>query len=184
MPACRMIVGLFSTLALAVCAWATDISEFKSFASTEGGFTVSFPGQPEQSTSTFKAPLGNVELHVFRAARNKDKELYTLTYNDIPNAQINGDGPEKVLDAARDGGIEATHGKLIKETKVALANANSSRDLEIEIQGATTYSRMILAGNRLYVIMSYPDGSKGSTDRAKAFLDSFKLTREDAASEK
>ncbi|HEV3417584.1 MAG TPA: hypothetical protein VG056_12245, partial [Pirellulales bacterium] len=107
MPARRIIVFLFSALALAVCASATDILEFKPFTSTDGGFTVSFPGQPKQSTSSFKVPLGNVELHVFRAARNNDRELYTLTYNDLPASQVNGDGPEKVLDAARDGGVEA-----------------------------------------------------------------------------
>jgi hypothetical protein len=171
-------------LALAVCARAANFSEFKPFTSAAGEFTISFPGQPEQSTSTFKAPLGNVELHVFRSARNNEREVYTLTYHDLPSAQVNSDGPEKVLDAARDGGIEATHGKLIKETKVASASENPSRDLKIEIQGVTTYSRMILAGNRLYVIMAYPDGSNGSSDRAKAFLDSFKLTRENAISEK
>jgi hypothetical protein len=35
-------------------------------------------------------------------------------------------------------------------------------DLEIEIEGTTTYSRLVLAGNRLYVIMAYPDGTSGS----------------------
>jgi hypothetical protein len=166
---------------VAAQALAADASEFKPFASKEGRFTISFPGKPDVSTSTIKAPIGDMELHVFRAARGA-KESYTLTYNDYPPDALKGVDAERVLDAARDGGVGTTHGKVTKETKVAKSDKNlPSRELEIDIQGVTAYARLLLAGNRLFVIMAYPDGSSGSATRAKQFLDSFKLAKEEAA---
>ncbi|HKD37598.1 MAG TPA: hypothetical protein VKB78_12390 [Pirellulales bacterium] len=177
MHALRTILGLSLAL-VAGRVIAADNPEFKPFASKEGRFTISFPGKPEVSSSTIKAPIGDMELHVFRATRG-GKESYTLTYNDYPPDSLKGADSDKILDAARDGGVGTTHGKVTKETKIAKSDKNlPSRELEIDIQGITAYARLLLAGNRLYVIMAYPDGSGGSASRAKQFLDSFKLTKE------
>jgi hypothetical protein len=159
---------------------AADTSDFKPFTSKEGRFTISFPGKPDVSTSTVKAPIGDMEMHVFRATRGK--ESYTLTYNDYPPDALKGVDAERILDAARDGGVGTTHGKVSKETKIAKSEKNlPSRELEIDIQGTTANARLLLAGNRLYVIMAYPANSGGSAARAKQFLDSFKLAKEEAA---
>ncbi len=180
MCALRTTLGLLLALAAGQVI-AADSSDFKPFTSKEGRFTISFPGKPDVSTSTIKAPVGDMELHVFRAARGA-KESYTVTYNDYPPEALKGADAERILDAARDGGVGTTHGKVSKETKIAKSDkALPSRDLEIDIQGTTAYARLLLAGNRLYVIMAYPDGSSGSATRAKQFFDSFKLAKEEPA---
>jgi hypothetical protein len=162
-------------------ARAGDPPEFKPFSSKEGRFTISFPGTPEQSTRSLKSPIGDMVLQVFKVARNNDKETYTLIYYDYPPEAIKSTDPEKIFDAAQQGGLDATHGKLIKKTDIIKTEkAPASRDLEIEIQGATTYARMILVGNRLYVIMVVPPATQVAADRARAFLDSFKLAAEAA----
>jgi hypothetical protein len=178
---------MIESRAIAVCplvailfvleARAGDTPEFKPFSSKEGRFTISFPGTPEQSTSTLKSPIGDMVLQVFKVARNNDKEAYTLIYYDYPPEAIKSTDPEKIFDAAQQGGLDATHGKVIKKTDITKTDkAPASRDLEIEIQGTTTYARMILVGNRLYVIMVVPPATQGAADRARSFLDSFKLT--------
>jgi hypothetical protein len=156
---------------------AGDTLEFKPFSSREGRFTISFPGTPEQSTTTLKSPIGDMVLQVFKVARNNDKVAYTLIYYDYPPEAIKSTDPEKIFDAAQQGGLDATHGKVIKTTDIVKTDkAPASRDLEIEIQGTTTYARMILVGNRLYVIMVIPPATQGAADHARAFLDSFKPT--------
>src|SRR5690348_10696998 len=102
MLALRTALGLILAFT-AGRAIGADASEFKPFTSNEGRFTIAFPGKPDVSKSTIKAPIGDMELHVFRAARG-GKESYTLTYNDYPPDALKGADAERILDAARDGG--------------------------------------------------------------------------------
>ncbi len=160
----------------ALTAQSASPADLKPFTSNEGRFTISFPGRPDESVSTQKSPLGDMVLHVFKAARENDREAYTLIYYDYPPDAIKSTDSEKIFDAAQQGGLDATHGKLVKKTDIPKSDkAPATRDLEIEIQGITNYARMILVGNRLYVIMVVPSGGQGAADRARAFLDSFKL---------
>ncbi len=175
---CRLIV--FGVAAGAALTLRAAESEPKPFTSKDGRFTISFPGKPETSSSALKTPDGEMDLHVFKFAR-KDKELYTVVYSDYPPEKLNQTDPERRLDAARDGGLDATHGKLVKETKIK-GEGFTGRDIEIELQGATRLYRMILVRNRLYVIMAIPDSSKTGTAEAKKFLDSFKVAKEENAS--
>jgi hypothetical protein len=157
-------------------ARAGDTLEFKSFSSKEGRFTISFPGKPDQSTSTLKSPIGDMVLHIFKAGRDNDKEAYTLIYYDYPPEAIKSTDPEKIFDTAQQGGLDATHCKLVKKTDIIKTDkVPASRDLEIEIQAATTYARMILVANRLYVIMAVPAANQGAADHARKYFDSFKL---------
>jgi hypothetical protein len=182
MRALSTTIGLLLLVASAVPVRAADAADFKPFTSREGRFTISFPRKPESKTSTIKSRTGDMEMHVFQVGHPPDKESFTLTYDDLSPEAIKGD-PDKVLDVVRNGGVDLTHGKVKRETKIAKSDKNPlTRDLEIEIQGVTTYSRLILAGNRLYVIMAYPDGTQGSPERAKTFLDSFKLAKDEPTS--
>jgi hypothetical protein len=160
-------------------ARAADSPDAKPFTSNEGRFTISFPGRPDESTSTLKSPIGDMVLHVFKVARSndkKDKESYTLVYYDYPAEAIKSTTADKIFDAGQQGGLDELHWKLLKKTDVAKTDkAPASRDLEIEVQGVTNYARMILVENRLYVIMVAPDADRGAAERARAFLDSFKL---------
>jgi hypothetical protein len=173
MTSFRFAVVVLLTFLAARSLAAAEPAEPKPFTSKDGRFTISFPGKPETTTSALKTPDGEMDLHIFKFAR-KDKELYTVVYSDYPVEKLNQADPERRLDAARDGGLDATHGKLVKETKIK-ADGFQGRDIEIELQGVSRYSRMILVRNRLYVIMAVPDNGKTAAADAKKFLDSFKL---------
>ena len=125
------------------------------------------------------APAGDgTELQRMRRGRNVELWLGPLVLGEVATDR----SFVHFLIRLRDGGVDLTHGKVKRETKIAKSDKNPlTRDLEIEIQGVTTYSRLVLAGNRLYVIMAYPDGTQGSPERAKLFLDSFKLVKDEAA---
>jgi hypothetical protein len=171
----RIVAVLCTLVGLAALTALADSPDIKPFASKEGRFTISFPGRPEESTSTQKSPQGDLMLHVFKVARENNREAYTLIYYDYPPDAIKSTDPEKIFDAAQQGGLDATHGKLLKKTDIAKTDkAAATRDLDIEIQGTTNYAKMVLVGNRLYVIMVAPDAGRGAADRARAFLDSFK----------
>jgi hypothetical protein len=151
---------------------ASDTSDAKPYISKDGKFSVAFPGKPDATTNTVKTPDGDMDVHVFRLT-GKDKGVYSVVYTDYPADKVKGANPEKLLDQARDGGGDATRAK-VKETKPKGLDY-PARDLEVEIAGATSFSRLVLAKTRLYVVMAAPDGSKASTDAAKKFIESFKV---------
>ena len=78
------IVKTMIVLLLALDLSAAEKAEFKPFSSTEGRFTIAFPGKPEQATTTLKGPLGDIDAHSFIAKRSKDAESYAVTYCDLP----------------------------------------------------------------------------------------------------
>jgi hypothetical protein len=181
MLAVRNLVYFLVTLATLFGrqARAADPPDFKPFTSKEGRFIISFPGRPDESTSTVKSPIGDMVLHVVKLTLNNNREVYSVVYNDYPAEAIKSTDPERIFDEAQQGGLDESHGKLVKKTDISKTDkAPATRDLEIEIQGMTNYFRMILVGNRLYVIMVVPSAVQGAADRARAFLDSFKSTLE------
>ncbi len=165
------LILLLATAAIQLVA--ADTPDAKPYVSKEGKFTVSFPGKPEATTNTVKTPDGDMDVHAFRLT-GKDKTVYSVVYSDYSADKLKGADPDKLLDQVRDGGVDATRGK-VKETKPKDPDY-PTRDLEVEIAGVTSFSRLVLAKNRLYVVVAAPDGSKASTDAAKKFIESFKVT--------
>lgn len=160
-------------LLLAATARAADGPNFKPFTSKEGGFTVSLPGKPQQSTSSAKTDLGPVEMHEV-AGTAKDKTTYAVVYCELPAELAKQGDPEKLLDRIRDGGAASVHGKPIKETKITLGD-NPGREIEIDGLGGTRLWRLYLVGGRLYQLLVAPDSGRPPSERAKKFFDSFKL---------
>jgi len=172
------VVGLI--LAFAGATLAADPSDFKPFTPKEGGFTVSFPGKPDVSTSTTTTELGDVDMHQFVAKRTKDKETYALIYCDLPADLVKDADPEKLLDRLRDGGVASVHGKPAKENKIKL-DANPGRELEVSGVGGTRLWRLYLVNGRLYQLIVTTDAGRPSAERAKTFFGSFRLAKESVA---
>jgi hypothetical protein len=145
-------------------ARAGDPPEFKPFSSKEGRFTISFPGTPEQSTRSLKSPIGDMVLQVFKVARNNDKEAYTLIYYDYPPEAIKSTDPEKIFDAAQQGGLDATHGKVKKKTISSTDKTPSKRDLN-EIQGRRPVPDDRSEEIACIVIMVVPPATQGGGPR-------------------
>lgn len=154
---------------------AADAPDAKPFVSKEGKFSVAFPGKPDATVRTIKTLDGDLEVHVIQFVR-KDKDAFSVVYTDYPADKLKPSDPEKSLDQARDAGVDKLRGK-VKETKLKDFGF-PARDLEVETQGVTSYSRLVLAKNRLYVVVAAPDGNKASIEQAKKFIESFKVTME------
>jgi hypothetical protein len=170
-------VGLF--LLCATVSFAAETNDFKPFTPKEGGWTISFPGKPEISTSTTATELRDVEMHQYVVKRSKDKETYVLIYCDLPAEIVKDADPEKLLDRSRDGGVASVHGKAAKESKINL-DANPGRELEVTGLGGTRLWRLYLVNGRLYQLMVTTDVGRPSESRAKTFFASFKPSKEAA----
>jgi hypothetical protein len=86
-----------------------DISDWKTFSSPEGAFTVSIPEIPAGRKQAVKTPLG--DLDEYRYALEAGDGTYTVAYLDYPAALMQGKDPLTLLDDSSGGLVAAAQGQ-------------------------------------------------------------------------
>ena len=168
------LIILILACCLASCSFSSTPKEYKSAA---GRFSIMTPVTFEESTNTLKTEAGNIELHLF--AGQLDDIAYVVGYSDYPPENAPPGYAEKMLDGARNGAVGNTHGKLLSETKISLADY-PGRELVIETSGedrppAIIKGRMFMVKNRLYQVTVVAPRGKAGDKIIDDFLQSFKL---------
>lgn len=162
----------------------------KEFKSTEGGFTVVFPGgTPKLEEKTANTGIGPVKTHL--AIHETASEVYYVSYVDLPAGLETPEEIKAGLDSSRDGAIAGGH-RLISESNVTISGVDG-RELLMEKNGLILKGRFFYLKQRLYQLIfgtpaerAFRNG-KSSADPAdrteyfetvtKRFFDSFKLTK-------
>lgn len=161
----------------------------KIFKSTEGRFTVVFPGNPKVEETTIDTPLGPLKTH--SAVLQRAESGYYVSYTDsLPGSKFPSEDKE-TLNGIRDEFIEDGH-RLISESDVTVAGI-AGREWLFEGDVQITRARAFYFKQRLYQIMfharlarAFRNGksSPNPADRTEffettslAFFDSFKLTK-------
>lgn len=163
---------------------AYDERAWKPFESTDGGFTVAFPGKPGFHTQTVEAnagPLAN-QFH----GLDIGVAVFAVTFADIPLPAPSSDREliDHALDAGRDRALARTGGKLISESPLTL-DGYIGRYILSSAPGSLTHTQSYFVGKRLYQIIVVTDDYRNSPaedqkffkDLINRFFTSFKLTR-------
>lgn len=149
-----------------------DAARWRKFESKHGTFKVMFPGIPIETRNTIRTEMGNVASTRFTMV-DGSSVTYDVMYNDYPKGGIAKVNPQHLLDAARDGLVYQTKGRLVAEKRITLG-AVPGRDQEILGADGTRYwARLVLAGNRLYQLMAI--ARPPAQADAQTFFDSFQL---------
>jgi hypothetical protein len=146
---------------------------WQPFQSRDGGFSVQFPGKPEVSRRTIRTDAGDV-ISVRHTAGDGAHATYDVTINDYPRDSVGRLTPGRMIDAARDGLVFQSKGRLVSQ-KAAAVGKVQGRDHEIEgADGMRYHVRLLAVGSRVYQItaMAQPP-AQPETQR---FFDSFRLT--------
>lgn len=145
---------------------------WRKFESKRGTFTVMFPDVPIETRSKIRTEIGNVASTRFTVVAGTSV-TYDVMYNDYPKAGIVKVNPQLLLDAARDGLLNQTKGRLVAEKHIMLG-AVPGRDQEILGADGTRYwARLVLVGNRMYQLMAI--ARPPATADTRTFFDSFRL---------
>jgi hypothetical protein len=147
---------------------------WKEFSSHEGAFSTLMPGTPTEKTQKVNTQAGTIDIHGFTLEQKSF--TYMVSYNEYPDAIVQAASADKILDAARDGGVSNVQGKLLSELIISL-DKYPGREIRIEAADGkhTVKTRIYLVKNRLYqVLVVTPKEGSFSNDVTK-FLDSFKL---------
>ena len=159
----------------------------KEFKSTEGGFTVVFPGTPKLEEKTANTGIGPVKTHL--AILETASEVYYVSYVDLPAGLETPEEIKAGLDSSRDGAIAGGH-RLISESNVTISGVDG-RELLMEKNGLIIRGRFFYLKQRLYQVifgtpatLAFRNGksSPNPADRteryeatSKRFFESFKL---------
>jgi hypothetical protein len=154
-------------------------TEWATYNSSDGRYSVLFPGKPELSKQDASARTGEKLAEYFAICTDPDggsDVVYDVAYFDLaPSMGFS-------FDESRDGLLKAGHATLQSEKTIQLgtyegrelkASANSSgKDFNL-------VARIILVEKRVYLIQFvYPKAfeSAQSADKSTKFFDSFALT--------
>lgn len=158
---------------------------WKEFSSEEGGFIVSFPGVPEESSVPVPLPVGEPLLHV--VAYKSPAVTYVVMYTSCPVDANDADAVDDYFDNLRIGELESEtlvgrSPRVSSEAAMPL-DQYPGRFLQIDMKDAVYRRRAVFAQGRLYVLTATAlnrAGSAAATAKtyerlSLRFLNSFDL---------
>lgn len=144
-------------------AWTT-------FTDPNGRFTIAMPKTPERETQ--QQQVEGVTLEVIAFAAEYSDAAVVVGYTDYP-ADLQLGAPEDVLQGAAQGAAQGTNGTLVSSTPTQ-AGGRPAMDAEIQAERGRVLSRLILDGNRLYILTTA--GERTRPEIQQKLTDTFSLT--------
>src|SRR5438067_5943986 len=177
-----VVVGvLLGLAAVAAGAWwlvRSGEPGWKTATFPDGGFRVELPaGGPAAKVTGVRLPPGGL---LRGSVRSAEREEYAVLFSDITAS----DRPAKTDEALA---AEAA-GRLLSDTPAAQkvseteadAGGFAARDVAFEVpeRGVSGVARVVVVGDRLFVVAVAGPGLTPDTRRVRRFLDSFEVTDE------
>ncbi len=149
-----------------------DQSQLQPYTSTEGRFTVTFPGgSPKQSSQTIDLKGGgSTTIYQFWTEIDNNNVSYMLMYNDYSTDYANGD-PQTVLATPRDGAVNDK--TLLSDMAISL-NGVPGREFTAKDDTWNYTMRQFLQGKRLYQLVVVSKPTHPATQSSE-FMTSFKI---------
>ena len=162
-------------------------TNWKTFESAEGRFSIQFPGTPKVGTE----PLDSAGQVVLHKSSLTTKAEYGVIYADYPMKIEGAAAAKQILDDGAKGAVAGVSSELLSISEISLSG-NPGRALKERMKdGAIMQARIFLVGQRLYQIaITLPPMQAAKAEdvavyeqAATRFLDSFQLTTAEAANE-
>lgn len=152
---------------------AQSAASWRSFESAAGRFEIAFPGDPVTKRGRFRTDAGDVPS-TWHTAGDGAEATYDVRYSDYPKAIMAKLTPAMLLDAARDGLVAQSKGRLESEKPFGMGKVAGLDQVIIGEDGMRYRIRLMLVDNRLYQLtaMARPP-ARADEER---FLGSFQLT--------
>jgi hypothetical protein len=143
------------------------------------GFKIELPGEPKDLVAPAFNETGGAEPIRMLVASPGPDTSFVLTWQDNPPvARVNNHAPDRTLNMARDGMLARTQTMIVNES-LSLQRGNPSLDVSARnAGGGVLEARLILVGNRLYILMAlFPSAGARREKDVSRFFDSFAASR-------
>lgn len=158
--------------------------QWQDFSSSEGGFSISMPGQPTERELPVRGGNGPVSSREFALVLEEGKLVYSVNYADFPtiSTELNSSQINLLLEGARDAAVRnLKNGQLVSDRPIEL-NGYIGREIEVaNPDGFSAKTRLYWVQPRLYMIVVASTAETGLNREAERFLDSFQLLAEKGA---
>ena len=177
-----LILGLLLTVSTMLWSQSTNWSDWVSFESKDGSFTMTAPSKPEYLVKEITTTIGAMELHSYMVAPKYDDQnpnlMYLIEYYDYPE----GTFPEDSLDLKQffyEQTAQATSyeiGGSLSYSSKSSVNGIDGFLYRCQYKNDTYVmkSRTFFIGDRFYHIKVYSEKETSLNDEMDWYLDSFK----------
>jgi hypothetical protein len=146
---------------------------WQTYTAPDGSFSIELPGQP--AIETIQAPLddgGTAPLTIVSVQPTRST-AYMCSY--VENENLANKTPDETLEAARDGSLKKTEGRVISQSRLEVQGYPA---LDVQAQArenSVTDTRIVLAGKRLYMIVSVASAQERDRKTVQRVFESFKM---------
>jgi hypothetical protein len=156
------------------------------YSAPDGSFSVRLPKEPEIEEQTVPSDAGDIQV-VMYLVDSGDRALL-LGHNEFPDAIAEmiagGDQAfiQTLLDGGRDGAVANVSGTLRSESQITV-DGMPGREFTFTVNSDASptgaaiegTARILVAGNRLYQMLSLANVSETEPELVQAFFETFKL---------
>ena len=142
------------------------------YTSTDGRFTVSFPGTPTESSQQVNLQ-GGESMTLNLVVLTNNGVTYMALYNDYPSQYVSGDA-QTFLEGRRDGAVQGAKGTLATDEAIDLNRVPGRAYTFTDASGNSYTAHDFLNGQRFYQLIAVvPSG--GSSAQVDDFMNSFHI---------
>ncbi len=147
---------------------------------SQNGFKVEMPAEVQELQVPAYNELGGTEpVEMILCNPNADTSFSVAWEDDPPVARINGHAPDRTMDMARDDALARTQTILIEEYRTNMDGFPARDFVGRNVNGGIINSRMIFAGQRLYLLSAAFPSSKARRDKDVTQILQLVLIRQD-----
>jgi len=150
-------------------------NEWKAYSTLDGHFSISFPGNPEESSQDEKTDAGiPFKIH-FATYSPSDNEVYMVGWIDMRNFYPESKTIKEILESSRDGATESMKATNVT-TLATVLTGNPYIEFTFEADQAIGKDRIYLINKFQYSIITIFSKETGIRPNADKFIMSFKST--------
>jgi len=148
---------------------------WRPYESPSGRFRVLLPASPLPTSGVFETRAGSIrELGVEVETAGLSLKI---EHHDLPRLACLFLSDERILDFAASGLLDDRHGRL-ESAEPALVQGHPGRTLRYsrtDLGNRLEQARLVLVGNRLYIVLARADNASDSRAQIARFFNSFEI---------
>ncbi len=153
-----------------------DNSNWKKYKSNNGNYSILFPVNPTEETTTMNTAYGYVDNYSAKA--NADGIYYSVVFNELPSSYLSETTADGILDLSRSQMVDSVSGTLLSEKIISIDNY-PGRELRVKFSSGSESGiitvRVYVVEYRIYRIVVSTTEDDQFNNSINKFLNSFTL---------
>ncbi|MCH9626458.1 MAG: hypothetical protein S4CHLAM2_00800 [Chlamydiales bacterium] len=168
--------GLVLSCPLQGATNGTETKEsWKTFTSSEDGFSVELPAEPEHVEQTIEIPKTDLKIdYNTYLSEPSENVVYVISVWNYPS-QIDMSKPEVNLQDGFGGMLSALPGSEVADMQMSEVQGFKALEFQVKNEDIFFQGKLILVNNTLYQVFTVYKNTEDMSQNYERFMDSFKL---------